>query len=409
MGATSAVFSACRRGLDLPALIAELTGHECTPAGERLRCRCPLPDHEDSEPSCYLRTDPSDGVPFARWHCYGCQRGGDVVDLIEHVECRSRSSALRRASQLAGVDHLLDGRTTPYPRCEVPPVRRAAFAGFAPKAPARPPSTRRDPAPPLSAEQRTQVVRANSRACRHYSAVLGSAPAALAYLASRGVTPDQSKRFGLGYAPGRVFERAQDREAAELADLVRSRRDGSGIFDTWRKRLMFPITGDLDGSTVVLGFVGRLLDGAEPRYMNTRENGVYHKRATLFGWHLAREGASAAGRVVLCEGPFDVLAVDRLGLPAVATVSAALTEAQAELLVSLGCRVTIALDGDDAGRSGAERAAETLRGRGVERVDIATMPAGEDPGSIDPTELASRLGISPPDTTDLDRTREFVR
>ncbi len=39
--------------------------------------RCALPDHEDKTPSFYI-------YPPGRWHCYGCGRGGDVVDLEFH-------------------------------------------------------------------------------------------------------------------------------------------------------------------------------------------------------------------------------------------------------------------------------------------------------------------------------------
>src|SRR5215213_3115492 len=36
--------------------------------------RCPLPDHEDKTPSFYI-------YPPGRYWCYGCGRGGDVIDL----------------------------------------------------------------------------------------------------------------------------------------------------------------------------------------------------------------------------------------------------------------------------------------------------------------------------------------
>ena len=39
--------------------------------------RCPLPDHPDNDPSFYI-------YPPGRWWCYGCDRGGDVVDLEFH-------------------------------------------------------------------------------------------------------------------------------------------------------------------------------------------------------------------------------------------------------------------------------------------------------------------------------------
>jgi DNA primase len=39
--------------------------------------RCALPDHEDKTPSFYI-------YPPGRWHCYGCSRSGDVVDLEFH-------------------------------------------------------------------------------------------------------------------------------------------------------------------------------------------------------------------------------------------------------------------------------------------------------------------------------------
>ncbi len=57
-----------------PALyFRELAGVEPDRGG---KVCCPLPDHDDPEPSCHVYENAAQG-----WYCYGCGRGGDIYEL----------------------------------------------------------------------------------------------------------------------------------------------------------------------------------------------------------------------------------------------------------------------------------------------------------------------------------------
>jgi hypothetical protein len=52
--------------------------------------RCPLPDHQDENPSCRVYPAPDQG-----WRCHGCGRGGSIYDLASLLERGPWGRALR--------------------------------------------------------------------------------------------------------------------------------------------------------------------------------------------------------------------------------------------------------------------------------------------------------------------------
>src|SRR5918912_2134037 len=208
------------------------------------------------------------------------------------------------------------------------------------------------------------------RAAAYYERYLwdsGEAAKAREYLAGRGLEEQVLREFRIGYAPSawdRVSLAAQRDgfrpEELAAAGLGQRGRQG-GIYDRFRGRIIFPLA---DARGRVLGFGARALRASQqPKYLNTSENELYHKRRQLFGLDRARGAATRTGRVVVVEGYTDVLALHQVGIPeAVAIMGTALTQEQlAELRRALarraGGQICLALDADRAGLDAMDPAA----------------------------------------------------
>ena len=206
---------------------------------------------------------------------------------------------------------------------------------------------------------------------------------ARAYLSRRGITEHTVRRYRIGYAPHEwnYLVRRPDnhsRAALEAADLVRSRREGRGAYDTFRGRLMLPYTER--GQAV--GFSGRILPAFEEgvhRYHNSRG---MPKSRLLFGWDEAQMAIRREGAVYLVEGQIDTLAMASAGRHNVVGIGRALfSRAQAERLASLNCKVVLVPDSDNAGHQAILRNAEKLADCGAE-LHVATLSLGKDAGEV---------------------------
>jgi len=166
------------------------------------------------------------------------------------------------------------------------------------------------------------------------------------------------------------------RTVAARAGLIVEGRSG-GYYDRLRGRLTFPIE-DVRGRIIAFG--GRALaEGQEPKYLNTAESPVYHKRRALYALPLALEAMRKSGRAIVCEGYFDAIALHRAELrEAVATCGTAVTEDHARDLRRRTGRVTLLFDGDAAGQAAMEKALALMLPEGL-RVRAVSLPAGQDP------------------------------
>jgi DNA primase len=206
---------------------------------------------------------------------------------------------------------------------------------------------------------------------------------ARAYLAERGLDAASIERFGVGFAPDRwdavvraLAAEGISSEIGERAGLLAARASG-GSYDRLRARVTFPIH-DVHGH--VLGFGGRAIKpGQEPKYLNTPETALFHKREALYGLPLALDALRRENRVVVVEGYFDLVALHRAGIEAgVATCGTALTPDHAKALRRRVHEVVLLFDGDSAGERAVRGALEVLLPQGL-RVRAALLPAGDDP------------------------------
>ncbi|MGM0739841.1 MAG: DNA primase [Bacteroidota bacterium] len=207
------------------------------------------------------------------------------------------------------------------------------------------------------------------------------------YLKKRGYPWKTVRKYGLGYAPDRFDGLLRAAEGAGIniqylhgAGLVKEREDGSGHYDTFRGRLMFPI---LNPSGKVIGFGGRTLstDKKIPKYINSPQTPVYNKSEVLYGIHVARNEIRKAGEVILVEGYTDVISMQQAGIGnVVSTSGTSLTSGQVRVMKRYGDVLLMIFDADTAGVNAAVRGISVALQEGM-GVRVLTLPEGEDPDS----------------------------
>lgn len=317
--------------------------------GHRYVGLCPF--HNETAPS--FSVDEQKQV----YHCFGCKAGGSVIQFVMDIERLSFSEA---------VAFLADQLHMPLPEMQ------------------------NDPAYEKRRTLKERIYLANRTAARMYHQLLWQpeSSAILHYLQQRGLSDAVIRRFGIGAAPpsAQVGHRLMEEGFAE-EELVQAglmlRREGR-TFDMFRNRAMFPI---IDTYGNVLGFGGRAMGDAMPKYLNTSDTPAFNKRYTVFAANLLRK-ARGLTRVILVEGYMDVVALSQFGVEGVAaTLGTALTPEQARLLHRFAPEVHIAYDGDRAGQKAILRGLEVLEG---ENVPVRVL---DFPGGLDPDEFIRQEGL----------------
>ena len=317
--------------------------------GHRYVGLCPF--HNETAPS--FSVDEQKQV----YHCFGCKAGGSVIQFVMDIE---------RLSFPEAVAFLADQLHMPLPEMQ------------------------NDPAYEKRRTLKERIYLANRTAARMYHQLLWQpeSSAILHYLQQRGLSDAVIRRFGIGAAPPsaqvghQLMEEGFTEEELVQAGLM-LRREGR-TFDMFRNRAMFPI---IDTYGNILGFGGRAMGDAMPKYLNTSDTPAFNKRYTVFAANLLRK-ARGLTRVILVEGYMDVVALSQFGVEGVAaTLGTALTPEQARLLHRFAPEVYIAYDGDRAGQKAILRGLEVLEG---ENVPVRVL---DFPGGLDPDEFIRQEGL----------------
>lgn len=303
---------------------------------------CPF--HSEDTPS--FSVSPSKQI----YYCFGCHKGGDVVNFIREVEHLDYPGALRFLAERAKIS--------------LPEVDDEAYQAE------------------RQARERLQAL--TSEAASYYYRLLFSKQGgrAQAYLHERGISAETAKRFALGYA-GEAWDglyrhlqkKGYDTKLLMRSGLFKQAKNGR-IYDLFRERLIFPIFSPV-GKRRVMAFGGRVLDDSLPKYINSPETELYHKGQTLYALDLAKK--SAQKRFLLVEGYLDVISLHQAGFDqAVAPLGTALTPKQAKLLHQFSPAVTLAFDADKAGQAAISRSIPILEEAGLE-IDVLQIPGAKDP------------------------------
>lgn len=262
------------------------------------------------------------------YYCFGCKRGGGVINFIMEEENLSFPDAVRFLAKRAGM--------------EVPEEDGDREAG----------------------RRRQRLLDLNRDAARFYYQMLQQPEgrAVQEYLDRRKIRRATAVNFGLGASLDAwdalilaMTKKGYTKSELLEAGLAVQNRNG-GLYDKFRNRLIFPVI-DVRGDVVAFG--GRVLDKSEPKYMNSQETPVYSKRRVLYGLNLAKK--SKRSNIILCEGNIDVVTLHQAGFDnAVASMGTALTVEQTRLLSRFTKELVLCYDNDNAGKIATERALEIL-------------------------------------------------
>lgn len=346
-----------REKIDLITYLSEVL--TLKKAGRNFKAVCPF--HSEKSPSFVASPDRQ------IWHCFGCQKGGDLYSFVMEYEHVEFPEALRILAKRAGIELIQDRQ----------------FAGT---------NTKKE-----------QLYKINKAAADFYHFVLtkhAAGKTALEYLEKRGVTSKVIETFNIGYAPrsGNVLSRYLigkkkfPRDDVLEAGLCSLR--GNMTVDFFFNRLMFPLSDHRDN---IIGFSGRILDeiSTGPKYINTRETLIYHKGEVFFGLNITKEAIRKENKAVLVEGEFDVLSCFEHGVPnAVAIKGTALTEQQVNLIGRFAEKIAICFDGDSAGQAAIKRSLPIIEKKGL-TTSVILIPGGKDPDEAikKSGELAFQLAV----------------
>lgn len=322
-------------------------------AGANFRGLCPF--HNEKSPSFMVSEDKQ------MWHCFGCQKGGDVFTFVMEIEGLDFKEALKILAEKAGVEiQKIDPRKT---------------------------------------QERNKTMEILELATKFYQYWLGNSSGGkkvMSYLSERSISQNSQNDFRLGYAPAGwdnlikyLAKKGYQLEEMEKSGLV-IKRDNQKFYDRFRERIMFPIS-DINGK--VVGFSARMVPGgdeSQAKYVNTPETEVYHKSRILYGIDKAKNEMRVEKFVFLVEGNVDVVAASQAGIKNTVAVSGtALTSEQVNIIKRYTDKVKMCFDMDKAGEAATKKSIKLCLENDL-IVEVVTLPEGKDAAELaqkDPEKL----------------------
>jgi len=311
-------------------------------AGGNLKARCPF--HNEKTASFFISPERQ------TYHCFGCNRGGDIFSFVEEIEGLDFKGALKILAEKAGVQ----------------------LGNFSPK----------------EKSEKDAIFEVLEASTLFFQQSLGTKASAQEYLSDRGITKDTIKDFRIGFVPNEwralntyLLDKGYANPLIEKAGMAK--RSEKGYYDRFRGRIMFPVA---DSSGRIVGFSGRILPEFEEKegakYINNPETLVYDKSKVLYGFDKAKMAIRQKGECVVVEGQMDLILSHQAGVANTVAVSGtALTEKHLTAIKRLADKLIFAFDADQAGIAAARKGFNTALSLGME-VRIVKLPKGNDPADI---------------------------
>ena len=283
------------------------------------------------------------------YHCFGCGEHGDIISFTMKSNNMEFIPAITELANMAGIK----------------------MPDFKPKN-------------PDIVKREESLFEICELAAQTYSEKLFTSDGAhaLEYVRKRGFSDDMIKKYRIGYAPKNNIIANKYANSKHLIDSGLCRRGDFGMYDFFRDKLMFPI---FNANGKIVAFSGRSLDGSEPKYINTSDTDIFHKRKTVFGLNFARDAIHRANRSIIVEGQIDAIKMQTNGFgETVAPLGTALTEDHIGLLCKLNRNIVFCFDGDGAGLKAAGRACSIVMPflRDTSDIKFAFVTGGKDPDEI---------------------------
>ncbi len=331
-----------RRATDIVDIISQYV--RLQKRGKNYLGLCPF--HTEKTPSFTVNREKG------LYHCFGCGAGGNVFTFLTQHERISFGEALRQLAARANISlpSYSDGRHNDV----------------------------------------DEVLEINEKAAGYYRDMLRSdeGARALSYLRDKRQFSEESiEKFMIGYAPDRwdgllnfLKRKGISEKVIEKSGLILKRQDGSGYYDRFRARVMFPV---FSAGGSIIAFGGRTLKPDEKaKYINSPETAAYVKGKTLFGIYQAKDAIIEKDAAILVEGYADLIALHQSGIRnVVASSGTALTVEQVQHIGRYTQNVYLVYDADTAGQDASLRGADILLEHGM-NVFIVELPAGEDPDTF---------------------------
>lgn len=305
---------------------------------------CPF--HHEKTPSFHVSREKQ------MYHCFGCGVGGNVYTFLMEHENLSFPEAVEMLAERAGIE---------LPRQSMSAEEKR------------------------QADAKVQIKDMNKSAAAYFHYLLKTERGthAMEYLKGRGLTDETITSFGLGFSDvyrddlyKYLKKKGYTDEELKKSGLVKF-DEKYGASDSFWNRVMFPI---IDVNNRVIGFGGRVMGDAKPKYINTQDTPVFDKSRNLYGLNLAKK--SKRRGAIFCEGYMDVISMHQAGFDnAVASLGTALTMGQVNLLRHYKDEVYLAYDSDEAGTKATLRALDILREFGMPARVISLTPY-KDPDEL---------------------------
>ena len=323
--------------------IEDVVGHYVTlrRSGANMFGLCPF----HGEKTASFSVAPDKGI----YYCFGCHKGGGVINFMMELEGLSYPDAVRHLAERVGM-------TVPEDEQYQSRYRQ---------------------------QERLWALHKEAARFFHSQLYAPIGKTALEYALGRGLSKSILTTFGVGYAPDSwdsmvkaMKAKGYTEEELKESGLVTISQKNGNIFDRFRDRLMFPII-DVRGNVIAFG--GRIIknDPNAAKYLNSPETPIFNKRKNLFGMNLAKK--SKAGSLILVEGNIDVVTLHQYGFDnAIASLGTSLTEEQATLMTRYAEQVILIYDGDKAGQNATQRAIPILEKAGLQ-VKVLQLKDAKDP------------------------------
>ncbi|PIT99296.1 MAG: DNA primase [Bdellovibrionales bacterium CG10_big_fil_rev_8_21_14_0_10_45_34] len=336
-----------RSSADLVDIISKTT--QLKKSGAEWTGLCPFPDHKEKTPSFRVNE-----VKQA-FYCFGCGKSGNVFSFYQKYYGLGFVETVELLAKKAGIE--------------------------LPKATSRSIENRSENQDSINSLK--EINRVAATWFHNNLMALPKTSFIWKYLQGRGISEETITAFQLGYAPegwdGLTNELTKRRLSLNFASqlgLVRARKSGSGYFDMFRHRLMFPITSPTQD---VVGFGGRTLGDDKPKYINSPESPLFHKGQILYGLHEAAKHIRVSGSAIVVEGYMDTIALAKEGIGnVVAVLGTALSGHHVKTLKRQASQIIVLFDGDQAGQRASDHALQIFLQEGVPAKSL-TLPDKLDP------------------------------
>lgn len=287
------------------------------------------------------------------WHCFGCQKGGDVFSFVMEMEGLDFRETLQMLAERAGVE-----------------------------------LSKMDPKKTEEKNKTAEILELATKVYEYWMENSSGGKKVLKYLTDRNINQQSLKDFRLGYAPQGwdnllkyLISKNYKPEEIEKAGLV-IKKDGGKFYDRFRDRIMFPIA-DINGK--IVGYSARVVPGgdeSQAKYVNTPETEVYHKSRILYGIDKAKNQMRQEKFAFLVEGNVDVIASVQAGIENTVAVSGtALTVEQINIIKRYGEKVKMCFDMDKAGEAATKKSIKLCLENDL-AVEVVTLPEGKDAAEL---------------------------